>query len=70
MQTPSLTTIRQPAREIGQIAVDILLRQLQNDAAPTDKPSQRRQPVSITLEPTLAIRQSTVQWVDPVGTPN
>jgi LacI family transcriptional regulator len=64
VSTPTLTTIRQPAQEIGQLATNILLGHLHDNATLKDITGQRRQPVSITLEPTLVIRQSTTRRID------
>jgi len=49
-QNPSLTTVRQPLREMGEIAARTLLRRLAGD---------RALPASITVEPQLVVREST-----------
>jgi len=46
-----LTSIRQPAMEVGQKAFSLLLRQIQNPDLPPEK---------ISLPPTLIVRQSTM----------
>src|SRR6204780_2750041 len=50
-QTPSLTTIRQPLQRMGELAVELLLPQLESSGAKT--PSQ------MAVEPELIVREST-----------
>ena len=50
-QTPSLTTIRQPLREMGRIAAEILLKGI--GSGPSDSPE------FIQVEPELIVREST-----------
>jgi LacI family transcriptional regulator len=50
---PTLTTIAQPAREIGTRAVDLLLKSL------TEPEQQRAAPSSIFISPSLQVRGST-----------
>jgi DNA-binding LacI/PurR family transcriptional regulator len=50
-QTPSLTTIRQPLHQMGQLAVQLLLQQL--------KPSDTKAPLQVAVEPELIVREST-----------
>jgi DNA-binding LacI/PurR family transcriptional regulator len=50
-QTPSLTTIRQPLHRMGELAVELLLPQLESSGAKT--PSQ------MAVEPELIVREST-----------
>ncbi len=50
-QTPSLTTIRQPLRHMGELAVELLLKKL--------KPSETKTPHEIAVEPELIVREST-----------
>ena len=50
---PPLTTVRAPIREIGEQAVEMLLRRTQTGEAPCA-------PQRIFLEPTLVVRESTV----------
>ncbi|GGD35639.1 LacI family transcriptional regulator [Microbacterium faecale] len=47
--TPSLTTIRQPLEDMGRAAVDLLVRMMDDDAAPTH----------IRLDSDLVVREST-----------
>jgi LacI family transcriptional regulator len=47
---PPLTTVRVPQREIGNVAADLMLQRLGDDADGTSE---------ILLEPTLIIRGST-----------
>jgi LacI family transcriptional regulator len=51
-QNPALTTVRQPLREMGKIAAEILLRRI---TAPANIPH----PHEIVVEPELIIRAST-----------
>jgi LacI family transcriptional regulator len=51
-QNPALTTVRQPLREMGTIAAEILLERI---TAPTKTPH----PKEIVVEPELIIRAST-----------
>jgi DNA-binding LacI/PurR family transcriptional regulator len=53
-QNPGLTTVRQPLREMGVIAAEILLRRI-NAAAKTPYPK------AVTVEPELIVRQSTAK---------
>jgi DNA-binding LacI/PurR family transcriptional regulator len=50
-QTPSLTTIRQPLHQMGELAVKLLLQQL--------RPSGPKTPPQIAVEPELIVREST-----------
>jgi DNA-binding LacI/PurR family transcriptional regulator len=50
-QTPSLTTIRQPLQQMGELAVKLLLQQL--------RPSEAKVPAQVAVEPELIIREST-----------
>jgi DNA-binding LacI/PurR family transcriptional regulator len=50
-QTPSLTTIRQPLHQMGQLAVELLLQQL--------RPSDTKAPLQVAVEPELIVREST-----------
>src|ERR1700723_1711629 len=50
-QTPSLTTIRQPLNQMGQLAVQLLLQQL--------RPSDTKVPLQVAVEPELIVREST-----------
>ena len=50
-QTPSLTTIRQPLHRMGELAVELLLPQLESSG--TKAPSQ------MAVEPELIVREST-----------
>src|SRR5579872_3131004 len=51
-QNPSLTTIRQPLRRMGEIAAETLLKRIAN-------PKNIRHPKAISVEPELIIREST-----------
>src|SRR5437763_108346 len=48
--TPTLTTVRQPLAEMGRMAVNLLVRQLQN---------QRIEALHVQLETKLVVREST-----------
>jgi DNA-binding LacI/PurR family transcriptional regulator len=50
-QTPSLTTIRQPLQQMGELAVTLLLQQL--------RPSVAKTPPQVAVEPELIVREST-----------
>ena len=50
-QTPSLTTIRQPLHQMGELAVQLLLQQLQ--------PPGVKAPSQMAVEPELIVREST-----------
>lgn len=50
-QTPSLTTIRQPLHQMGELAVELLLQQL--------RPSGGKTPPQVAVEPELIVREST-----------
>nr|WP_255603486.1 LacI family DNA-binding transcriptional regulator [Oscillochloris sp. ZM17-4] len=50
--SPALTTVRQPLRELGILAVKTLLSQVEGDATPSAS-------TMITLQPELVIRDST-----------
>ena len=56
--TPSLTTIRQPLREMGETASDHLLRRIREPKAPY--------PREIVLRPELVVRESTSRARKPV----
>jgi LacI family transcriptional regulator len=61
-QTPSLTTIRQPLHQMGQLAVELLLQQL--------RPSDTKAPLQVAVEPELIVRESTCpsrQTLQPAG---
>lgn len=49
-QNPSLTTVRQPLRQMGETAAEVLLAQLAGGAAPGS---------FVTIEPELVVRDST-----------
>lgn len=51
-QNPALTTVRQPLREMGEIAAETLLRRIAS-------PRNARHPKLITVEPELIVRAST-----------
>jgi len=51
-QTPRLTTIRQPLRQMGELAVQILLEQLRPS-------SPAKTPKDMAVEPELVVREST-----------
>src|SRR5467141_1899571 len=53
-QNPALTTVRQPLREMGVIAAQILLRRI-NASAKTPYPK------TVTVEPELIVRESTAR---------
>lgn len=53
--TPSLTTIRQPLRRMGEIAAQTLLERLRNSQHP---------PVEVAVEPELIVRESTTSRTD------
>jgi DNA-binding LacI/PurR family transcriptional regulator len=57
-QNPALTTVRQPLREMGVIAAEILLRRI---TAPTKTPH----PKEIVVEPELIVRASTARISKP-----
>jgi LacI family transcriptional regulator len=48
--TPSITTIRQPLRQMGETAAQVLLEQLR---------ANRKYPAEIAVEPELIMREST-----------
>jgi DNA-binding LacI/PurR family transcriptional regulator len=50
-QTPSLTTIRQPLHQMGELAVQLLLQQLRSGETTT--------PPQVAVEPELIVREST-----------
>ena len=50
-QIPSLTTVRQPLDKMGALACEILLQRIQGGA----------DPVEVTVEPELIIRESTAR---------
>src|ERR1700684_1739299 len=50
-QTPSLTTIRQPLHRMGELAVELLLPQLESSGA--------KAPSQMAVEPELIVREST-----------
>ena len=54
--TPSLTTIRQPMRRMGEIAARTLLDRLRNKGAA---------PKEVAVEPELVIRESTTTRLRP-----
>jgi LacI family transcriptional regulator len=54
--TPALTTVRQPLAEMGRMAVNLLLRQLQN---------QRIEALQVQLETKLIVRESTAPALSP-----
>jgi LacI family transcriptional regulator len=56
---PPLTTVRQPAREMGQLASQILLGHIAKTADPRSTKSGDEAFTMITMEPQLVIRQST-----------
>jgi LacI family transcriptional regulator len=53
--TPSLTTIRQPLKRMGEMAAQLLLKRIQNP--------KEAYPDTVMFEPELMIRESTA----PVG---
>jgi LacI family transcriptional regulator len=54
--TPALTTVRQPLAEMGRMAVNLLVRQLQN---------QRIEALQVQLETKLVVRESTAPALHP-----
>ena len=50
-QTPSLTTIRQPLHQMGELSVELLLQQL--------RPTQAKVPAQVAVAPELIVREST-----------
>jgi DNA-binding LacI/PurR family transcriptional regulator len=52
-RTPSLTTIRQPLREMGKIAAESLLKRIDNPKA--------HYPARVMMQPELVIRESTAR---------
>ena len=60
MITPALTTIEQPALEMGKMACQILVSQIDRSRQ-EQPPDQKAQAVAITLEPRLVSRQSTTR---------
>jgi DNA-binding LacI/PurR family transcriptional regulator len=50
--TPSLTTVRQPLREMGQIAAETVIRMIEQE-------QEQDYPSEIAIEPTLVVREST-----------
>ena len=59
-QNPGLTTIRQPMREMGRIAAEILLRHVR-------QPESDSRRSEITVEPQLIVRRSTCAPPERVG---
>jgi DNA-binding LacI/PurR family transcriptional regulator len=53
-QNPSLTTVRQPLRQMGVIAAETLLRRI-------NAPAKTPYPKTITVEPELIVRESTTR---------
>jgi len=53
-QNPSLTTVRQPLRQMGVIAAETLLRRI-------NAPARAPYPKTITVAPELIVRESTAQ---------
>jgi DNA-binding LacI/PurR family transcriptional regulator len=53
-QNPSLTTVRQPLRQMGVIAAETLLRRI-------NAPAKTAYPKTITVEPELIVRESTAR---------
>jgi DNA-binding LacI/PurR family transcriptional regulator len=53
-QNPSLTTVRQPLRQMGVIAAETLLRRI-------NAPARAPYPKAITVAPELIVRESTAQ---------
>src|SRR6202048_2513732 len=53
-QNPALTTVRQPLREMGVIAAQILLRRI-------NAPAKTPYPKTVTVKPELIVRASTVR---------
>ena len=53
-QNPPLTTVRQPLREMGVIAAQILLRRI-------NAPAKTPYPKTVTVEPELIVRESTTK---------
>ncbi len=51
--TPSLTTIRQPLRQMGQIAAEILLKRIAGDGGDTGS--------TVQVEPELVVRESSAR---------
>jgi DNA-binding LacI/PurR family transcriptional regulator len=54
---PPLTTIEQDQHTLGRIAVEELVRRIASQWTGTDAPA----PTSVTLSPTLVVRQSSVR---------
>jgi LacI family transcriptional regulator len=61
--TPSLTTVRQPLRELGQLAVRELIATVGDE-------SVRENAHSLTLAPELIVRDSAPAAPDPTGVPS
>ncbi len=53
-QNPALTTVRQPLREMGVVAAQILLRRI-------NAPAKTEYPKTVTVEPELIVRESTAR---------
>src|SRR5216683_1573867 len=53
-QNPGLTTVKQPLRQMGVIAAEILLRRI-------NAPAKAPYPKAITVEPELIVRESTAK---------
>jgi LacI family transcriptional regulator len=51
-QNPGLTTVRQPMREMGRIAAEVLLRRIR-------QPESNSRETEITVEPQLIVRGTT-----------
>lgn len=58
---PSLTTVRQPLRQMGEMAAQLLIKRIQN--------SKEAYPDSIYFDPELVIRESTAAVPSPRGKP-
>jgi LacI family transcriptional regulator len=72
MVTPALTTIEQPALEMGRTACQVLLGQIddahinpedEKKASAANISARQSAPVALTLEPRLVVRQSTARAV-------
>jgi DNA-binding LacI/PurR family transcriptional regulator len=59
---PSLTTIRQPLREMGQLGAEFLLNRINHPKAPY--------PQQVVMQPELVVRESTARARFPTPAPN
>jgi LacI family transcriptional regulator len=54
--TPSLTTVRQPLKKMGQIAAETVIRMIEQHQK---QKQEQEYPSEIAIEPTLVVREST-----------